>query len=312
VGSYAPDMTPKTTRERLLRTVAPRVFPAAVVIPALLCLGCGTQAPLPERETQASVEPSPVMEHEDDAGSSREAVEDWWAPSPGTEWQWQLSGELDLSVDVPVYDVDWETPRSVVDELHSSGRRVLCYVSVGTKEDYRDDARLIPHEVIGKPLGDWPDERWLDIRRIDLLAPVLRSRLDVCADKGFDAVEADNVDAWTNDSGFPLTAEDQLSFNRWIAREAHVRGLGIGLKNDLDQVDDLVDDFDFAVNEQCLEYDECELLGPFVRAGKAVLHAEYAMSPSEFCARLPIPGFSSVLKRRELNAWRFTCPQPRG
>ncbi|WP_432564488.1 endo alpha-1,4 polygalactosaminidase [Kineococcus sp. SYSU DK003] len=233
---------------------------------------------------------------------------DRWQPQPGTPWQWQLSGELDLTVDVPVYDVDWEVPRGVVDRLHADGRRVIGYLSVGTAEEYRSDVGGFPAEVVGAALGDWPDERWLDVRRIDLLATVLLRRLDVCREKGFDAVEPDNVDAWTHQTGFPLTAEDQLRFNRWIAGAAHDRGLAVGLKNDVAQAADLVDDFDFAVNEECLRFSECRALDPFVAAGKAVLHVEYGMSPTKFGRTAPVRGFSSMLKNRRLDAYRVTHP----
>ncbi|MCI2238163.1 endo alpha-1,4 polygalactosaminidase [Kineococcus sp. TRM81007] len=231
----------------------------------------------------------------------------WWRPEPGTPWQWQLSGDLDLTVDVPVYDVDHQVPQEVVDRLHADGRRVICYLSAGTVEEYRDDAHRFPAEVVGKALGDWPDERWLDVRRIDVIGPVLLDRLDACRDADFDAVEPDNVDAWANDSGFDLTAEDQLRFNRWLAAAAHERGMGVALKNDLGQVADLVGDFDFAVNESCARYDECDLLQPFVDAGKAVLHVEYGLTPAGFCEVAHRPGFSSVLKDRDLTAYRHVC-----
>ena len=70
------------------------------------------------------------------------------------------------------------------------------------------------------------------------------TRLRLCREKGFDAVEPDNIDAYTNDTGFPMTYEDQLRFNRWPASEAHALGLSIGLKVDPDQIHDLVFDFD--------------------------------------------------------------------
>ncbi|GAA4993629.1 endo alpha-1,4 polygalactosaminidase [Kineococcus glutinatus] len=230
-----------------------------------------------------------------------------WRPEPGTAWQWQLSGDLDLTVDVPVYDVDWQVPRAVVDRLHADGRRVIGYVSAGTWEAYRDDAGDFPPQVLGAPMADWPDERWLDVRRLDLLAAPLLRRLDACRDRGFDAVEPDNVDGWANATGFDLTAADQLRFNRWIAAEVHARGMAVGLKNDLGQVRDLVDDVDFAVNESCARYAECHLLDPFVAAGKAVLHVEYGVDPAGFCAAAHRPGFSSMLKRRDLDAWRHVC-----
>lgn len=42
------------------------------------------------------------------------------------------------------------------------------------------------------------------------------------------------------------------AFNRMIARLAHERSLAVGLKNDVDQVEELVEDLDFAVNESCV------------------------------------------------------------
>jgi Glycoside-hydrolase family GH114 len=234
-----------------------------------------------------------------------------WRPPSGEAWQWQLSGPLDLSVDVPIYDIDWETPSETIEKLHQLGRRVICYVSVGTWESYRSDAGSFPEPVLGRSLDNYPNERWLDIRQLETIGPPLLARLDRCRDKGFDAVEPDNVDAYANNSGFPLTAQDQIRFNRWIAAAAHARGMSVGLKNDLDQVGELVSDFDFAVNEQCFEYNECEALRPFVDAGKAVLHVEYNRRPDEFCPTTANMGFSSMHKRRELDAYRVECKHDR-
>ena len=77
--------------------------------------------------------------------------------------------------------------------------------------------------------------------------PVLTARLDQCQQKGCDAVGPDNIDGYNNDTGFPLSAEDQLAFNRWLAGEAHARGLSIGLKNDPEQAAALADNLDVPV-----------------------------------------------------------------
>jgi hypothetical protein len=129
----------------------------------------------------------------------------------------------------------------------------------------------------------------------------------MCRDKGFDAVEPDNMDGYRNRTGFPLTAADQLRYNRLIARLAHERGLAVGLKNDLDQIPELVGDFDFAVNEQCAQYRECDALTPFVEAGKAVFHVEYEVSTRSFCPEARRLRLSSMLKRYELGVWRRAC-----
>ncbi len=232
-----------------------------------------------------------------------------WQPPPGTTWQWQLSGTVDTGYDVAMYDVDlFDTPQAVIDRLHSDGRVVICYLSAGSWEDWRPDTADFPADLLGKPLDGWPGEQWLDIRRLDVLGPIMEARLDLCRDKGFDGVEADNVDGYANDSGFPLTAADQLAYNRFLADAAHTRGLSIGLKNDLDQVAELEPSFDWALNEECFAFDECGLLSPFIDAGKAVFHVEYDVATSAFCPTTTALGFSSMRKHLELDAWREPCP----
>ncbi|HET6449554.1 MAG TPA: endo alpha-1,4 polygalactosaminidase [Conexibacter sp.] len=228
-------------------------------------------------------------------------------PPAHAAWQWQLDGRLDASVPARVYDVDgFGTSRAQVTRLHRAGRYVVCYVDVGSWERWRPDAARFPRDLLGAENG-WPGERWLDVRRIDALAPILRARFARCRAKGFDAVEPDNVDGYSNDSGFPLTAADQLRFNRWIARAAHAEQLAVALKNDLEQAPALAPSFDFAVLEQCFEYRECASARPFLRTGKGVYDAEYALSPSAFCADARRLGINAMRKRLELGTWREPC-----
>jgi hypothetical protein len=228
-------------------------------------------------------------------------------PPPGSTWQYQLSGTLDLEVEADVFDVDgFETKASQVAELHDLGRYAICYISAGAWERWRPDASDFPKRLLGKPNG-WPGERWLDVRRLRALKPILRDRMDMCETKGFDAVEFDNVDGFRNRTGWPLKGKHQLRFNRFLAGAAHARGLAAGLKNDLPQIDILVDDFDFAINEQCWQYRECGRLRPFTEAGKAVFNVEYRLSRSEFCDKSSERGFGSIRKRLSLRVWRRAC-----
>lgn len=231
-----------------------------------------------------------------------------WRPQVGLTWQWQLSGPLDLTVPAQVYDVDAVgTTAAQVSALHAAGRKAVCYVDAGSFEKGRPDAGRFPAGVLGKVLDGWPDERWLDIRRWDVLGPILTARFAVCRGKGFDGVEADNVDGYTNDTGFPLTAADQLAFNRNLATAAHAAGLAIGLKNDLDQAAALAPAFDFAVDEQCAQYRECDALRVFTSAGKPVFHAEYDLTTTAFCPVTTPLRFSSIRKHVSLDAWREVC-----
>ena len=165
--------------------------------------------------------------------------------------------------------------------------------------------------VIGKDYAGWPGEKWLDIRRIDLLGPIMRARFDQCKAKGFDAIEPDNIDGYTNDTGFLLTYQDQLNYNIWLANEAHLRGLSIGLKNDGDQASDLLPYYDWALTEDCFFQEWCGDVTPFIAAGKAVFAAEYTdtgITPDEFCPQAETLQFSAILKHRGLDAWRQACP----
>lgn len=235
-----------------------------------------------------------------------------WAPAPGTTWQWQLTVPVDLSVEADVYDIDgFDNSARVVDRLHARGRKVICYIDAGAYEDYRPDADRFPASVLGKPSPVWAGQRWLDIRRLDVLGPIMQARLDMCKEKGFDGVELDEIDGWSNDTGFPLTAADQLRYNRFLAREVRRRGMAAGLKNDLEQIPQLLGAFDFAIDEECYQYRECSALAPFVAAGKAVFHTEYRRAPKDFCPVATALGLSSMQKRLDLGAWRIYCRAPR-
>ncbi len=252
-------------------------------------------------EEPAEPEPSPAPETP--APTS-------WHPRPGMSWQWQLSGTIDTSVAVDIFDVDlFDTPQETIDLLHRQGKKVVCYFSAGTYENWRPDKSKFPKKVIGRRLDDWEGESWLDIRRLDKLRPIMVARIELAKQKGCDGVEPDNVDGYDNKSGFPLKAKDQIRFNRMLAAEAHKRGLSIALKNTLELVAELEPDFDWALNEQCFQYQECEMLQPFLDAGKAVLGVSYVSEKKakKICPKANQMGFSWLVKKWDLDAWRMDC-----
>lgn len=231
-----------------------------------------------------------------------------WVPEIGATWQYQLDGPVDVTVDADIFDVDlFTTSRAVIGELHDRDRRVLCYVSAGTWEPYRPDAARFPARVKGRAVAGWPDERWLDVRRLDVLKPIMRARLDRCAAKGFDGVEFDWIDGHAQDTGFAISRAHQLRYDRWLAKAAHARGLVAALKNGGGLVPDLVDRWDLAVTEECFQYRECWRFKPFLDAGKPVLDAEYALRTGAYCARAEALGIAAIRKRLDLDAWRVSC-----
>jgi hypothetical protein len=233
----------------------------------------------------------------------RTAAGTWKATPTTSPWQWQLQGKIDTSVPACAFDVDgFETPPATVAALHRSGRVAICYLDVGSWESYRPDAKRFPRSAIGRRYEGFPDERWLDIAHFHRFAPVLARRFQLCARKGFDAVEPDNLAGFENRTGFPLTAADQLRFNRWVAAQIHGLGMAVALKNDPQQVHALLPRFDFAIVEQCFQYDECDSYEPFVRRGKAVFEAEYELEPNAYCDTAKALNFSSIHKSYDLFA----------
>jgi hypothetical protein len=261
---------------------------------ALVLFGCVSSPPQPT----SGEEPAPSL----DGGR--------WRPTAGLTWQWQLTGGLNLDLQTDVIDVDLDVGSSVIDYYHARGTRVICYISVGSFERWRADAHLFPRQALGRPYEGWSGERWLDIRRIDLLAPIMEARLDDCAAKGFDGVEPDNMEIHDADTGFPLTYRDQLRYALWLADEAHERGLAIGQKNAPDMTADLVDAFDFAITEDAFVYGWADDMRPYVEADEPVFAAEYTDTSVDFdaaCHRSETLGFSTILKHRDLDAWLETC-----
>ncbi|KAL5339247.1 glycoside hydrolase superfamily [Aspergillus crustosus] len=243
-----------------------------------------------------------------------------WQPAVGTTWQIVLRYPLnDTSLDVDVYDIDlFDNPPATISALHASSRKVICYFSAGTYEDWRDDAEDFPEEDLGAKLPDWPGESWIDIRSPAIRA-IMGARLDVARDKGCDGVDPDNVDGYDNDNGLDLTEADSVDYLNWLSGEARRRGLSIGLKNAGAIIERVIGGMQYSVNEQCAQYNECDVYAAFVAGVKPVFHIEYPKGDEvndevdvgerlvrEAC-EFGEEGFSTLIKNMDLDNWVQNC-----
>ncbi|MCX5041282.1 endo alpha-1,4 polygalactosaminidase [Streptomyces coelicoflavus] len=196
----------------------------------------------------------------------------------------------------------------VVSRDHSAspapGLYNICYVNAfqaqpGAEGDWDDD--LLLRDANGEVVydTDW-GEAFLDIRTADKrerIAEKVGTWIDGCADKGFQAVEPDNYDSYTR-AGDLLDAADAQGLIRLLAERAHSDGLAIGQKNTVELAPNREENgLDFAVAEECGEWDEC---GDYTAGfGDRVIVIEYtAKGLSKACA-----GFGDELSivRRDLD-----------
>jgi hypothetical protein len=286
-------------------------IPTFALILTLALAACGSPA--------SSIAPAAFAPASSSAAAARTAGAihaTRWIPTPGTTYQIQYDGTYDASIPADVYDIDmFDAPVSFIQKLHAMGRKVVCYISVGTWENWRPDASEFPKSVLGNPDGGWPGERWLDVRQTQILEPIMAARLQLCAKKGFDGVDPDNLDGYENRTGFPITYAQQLAYDTWVAQEAHALGLTADEKGDNNQVADLSKVFDYAVTEQCWTQGWCNEFAVYTARNALVVDVEYGVPPTRFqskaCPAIAKYGENAILKHLGLNAWIVTCPATR-
>ncbi|CEJ60964.1 hypothetical protein PMG11_09518 [Penicillium brasilianum] len=253
-------------------------------------------------------------------GTSDTAI---WQPKTGVKWQIQLENAVEDIAIADIFDIDlFDNTAAKISEIHKQGAKVICYFSAGTYEDWRTDANEFTDSDFGSALEDWPGERWLNLHSSNV-RKIMQSRLDQAKQKGCDGVDPDNIDAYGNDNGLDLTEADSIDYLDFLASEAHSRGLSIGLKNGGDIIPSVIEKMQWSVNEQCAQYDECDVYAAFTDVGKPVFHIEYAdeievnnklkvravtsSQKSAACDAESAENFSTVIKNMELDAWVEYC-----
>ncbi|KAF3290275.1 hypothetical protein TWF132_007067 [Orbilia oligospora] len=237
-----------------------------------------------------------------------------WRPTAGETWQITLiHPPNNTDENVAAYDIDlFDNSLSFIASLKSKGYKIICYFSAGSYEDWRSDAKNFTKKDYGEAMDGWEGEWWLDTNS-ENVRNIVSNRIALAQSKGCDAVDPDNINGYQNPTGFNLTEDDAISFLKFMAEEAHGRGMAIGLKNGGAIVDDVVEYMDFCVQESCVAYDECGPYRAFLEYNSPVFHLEYPdeskMTVAEMCSPdNGAQGFSTLIKHLILDDWTEYCP----
>jgi hypothetical protein len=128
-----------------------------------------------------------------------------WRPTAGAKWQVVIKNNISVNpfaagggggfapTDVQIIDVDlFNTPAEVFAGLHARGKKIICYFSAGTSEEWRPDYKMLQPGDMGEKLGCWPGERYLNIRS-ERVFQVMLGRIKMAAERGCDALDPDNM-----------------------------------------------------------------------------------------------------------------------
>jgi hypothetical protein len=126
-----------------------------------------------------------------------------WTPKVNDTWQIILShppllAEADTATtpNVSIFDIDlFDTPTETITKLHKLGKKVICYFSAGSYEDWRPDAKNFTDADKGKQLDGWPGEKWLKLSSSNVRA-IMKKRIELAGRKGCDGVDPDNIDGY--------------------------------------------------------------------------------------------------------------------
>ncbi|KAF4979820.1 hypothetical protein FZEAL_4036 [Fusarium zealandicum] len=325
-------MTTKTVTEAAAaekQAVTKRSWPlwkkltiAGVTLTVIIALSVGLGVGLTRGKASHDDEPEPELKR---SVTTRASL---WKPKVGTPWQIVLrqpiklddNGEAEgLKPDVAIYDLDmYDNDAETFAALHDAGRRVICYFSAGSWENWRTDKNEFKKQDMGKTLDGWPDEKWLNLSSPSV-RNIMKKRIKLAAQKGCDAIDPDNVDGYQNDNGLGLTQADSISYVKFLSAEAAKYNMSTGLKNAGDIIESVLPYVAFSVNEQCVNYEECETFAAFIKAGKPVFNIEYPKGAPKvkdtdrktICSQkgkaAGTKGFSIVIKNLNLDGWVMYC-----
>jgi len=248
--------------------------------------------------------------------------DNYYTPKPLTSYNIVLGEDnIPTSYDAKIVELDsFDTSKELINTLQKKGKKVFAYVSVGSWENYREDKKDFPKQIIGKIYPGWEDEKFLNIKEIDKLKPIMEKRFEMIREKGFIGVEADNLDIYTadigkNGTGFNISLKDTKKYADFLINLSHEKNLSIGQKNAPEFVEVYGDLFDWALLEDAFFEGYADKFEIYTKNNKAVFAIEYLDNTSKevflknVCPQAKKLKFTAILKNRTLDALEYKCPR---
>ena len=200
------------------------------------------------------------------------AAAEWTLPPANGKFDYQIGGDYPLPPGVGVVSRDWFAGSA------PAGAYGICYVNAFQTQANEPDVNRPdekdnwpPHLVL-TALGDdpnWDGEYLIDLSTAEKrteAADWVKPMTQACAEKGFQAVEFDNLDSWTRFQDSPVAAQppfgraEAVAYAALLVADAHALGLAAAQKNtaELSVAEARTQiGFDFAIAEECGRWKEC-------------------------------------------------------
>lgn len=153
-----------------------------------------------------------------------------WQPEVGASWQIILLKPINDDVknniipDVDIFDLDlYDNDASTFTALQKLGKKVICYFSAGSWEDWRDDEGDFDKADIGKELDGWPGEKWLNISSPNVRG-IMKKRIEMASKKGCNAIDPDNVDGFVSS---PRSLEELFLLSQVVLTILHSKTITV-------------------------------------------------------------------------------------
>ena len=199
-----------------------------------------------------------------------------------------------------------------IKQQKAQGKKVVCYISAGTIENWRDDAKQAMSTVaLGNKYKGWGGtEQWVNVLQWETAKPIMSKRISEAASKGCDAIEVDNIDCYDYGSGCVAGASKSelkaksVEYITWLANTAHSKGMGVAMKNvnGPSDVPSIAKLGDMAIEEANPIPSEWKNFKSFMDQGKLVVSVQYRPVDCSLAKQ------NGVLMKTQNGGWKNCFP----